>query len=172
MSGVQIAIALLSADPAAAGFAAPRGPIAGILPQGTAPPAYGVETISELDHDVLDEGGSRFVRERVQVTAIAPDYATAHDMIKAAKNALCGKFPAIAGFANIDVSSAGGGPSGLHYATKTPARTYDFMVAYEEPVGAASSAFAAALDVIDPEGNHVALTLEAADGDGNLFELG
>jgi len=133
MSGVQIIVAQLLDSAAVTAIADPDSIVGGTLPQGTPLPALQVETISEMDLQVLSRGAYRLVTERVQVTALGLDYVQAHDLIKAAKRACADTFPTIAGLSRISVLSAGGGPEGIHVATGAPARTHDFKVRYQEP---------------------------------------
>ena len=133
MSGVQIIVAQLLGNAAVNAIAPDDNIVGGALPQEASLPALQVETISEMDLQVLKRGAFRLVTERVQVRALGRDYAEAHELIKAAKRACADTFPTIPGLQRISILSAGGGPEGLHIPTGAPSRTHDFKVRYLEP---------------------------------------
>ena len=133
MSGVAVIIALLLLDTGVAQFAPSENIVAGTVPQGQTLPALSIETISETDFAELAPGEWIFAEERVQVTAFAADYEQAHDLIKAVKRACSNKFPSIDGLREVAVVPIGGGPGGIHIATNSPSRSFDFRVSYEEP---------------------------------------
>lgn len=133
MSGVAVLIALLLDDGTVTAIAPPGNIIAGTLPQGQTLPALSIETISENGFEDLAPGAWIHVNERVQVTAYAADYVTAHNLLKAVKRACSNEFPEHAGLRDVAVLPIGGGPEGIHVASNSPSRSFDFRVSYEEP---------------------------------------
>lgn len=83
MSGVAILRALLAANANVVAIT-PRV-VAGVLPQGAQVPALSVsEVSSNEERTVARNMPVRMIRERVQVTALAKDYATMKQLLKVA----------------------------------------------------------------------------------------
>lgn len=83
MSGVAILRALLLANTSVTAITARV--VAGVLPQGVTLPAIGVSEVSSNEERTVARNlPVKMIRERVQVTALAKDYATMKKLIKAA----------------------------------------------------------------------------------------
>lgn len=83
MSGVAILRALLLANTNVTAVTARI--VAGVLPQGVTLPAIGVSEVSSNEERTVARNlPVKMIRERVQVTALAKDYATMKKLIKAA----------------------------------------------------------------------------------------
>lgn len=83
MSGVAILRALLLANTNVTAVTARV--VAGVLPQGVTLPAIGVSEVSSNEERTVARNlPVKMIRERVQVTALAKDYATMKKLIKAA----------------------------------------------------------------------------------------
>ena len=134
MSGVAAVWKLLSAAPALTAIVPKAQIMSGDLPIKTPVPAIGITTISEVDRQVIAQGATRRVTERVQVTIMGKTYAQAKQIKKLVKNIADGKMPTnISGITEVTVRADGAGPDFTEDEVSVPMQMQDFLVGFNEP---------------------------------------
>lgn len=107
---------------------------AGPLPQGTALPAISIALISSTDRNIPNQGTTRHVSERVQVTILAANYPSQRAVLAQVKAAAASKFPTVSGISNVTVHTDGRGPDFMDEGATIYMGTQDFRVTFTEPV--------------------------------------
>lgn len=105
---------------------------AGRLPENCPLPNLLVTTVSVVDRVMLS-GFSAFVRERVQVTVRASNYADRKLILGLAKRACAGQRGDFGQLTRASVISAGAGPDFNDESTSIYMGSRDFIVSYNEP---------------------------------------
>lgn len=131
MSGVAILRALLAAD--AAVLAITPQVVAGVLPQGAALPALSVSEISSNEFTTTARNlPTKLIRERVQVTALAKDYAIMKKLLKAAALGRGTHTGTVLGFLVRSILPEGVGPEIPPADDGIYEQSRDFMVTFIE----------------------------------------
>lgn len=134
MSGVAIVGALLR-EHAALGAVVPADRIkAGRLPDSVALPAVLLRTISSVEWQALTREAVVPTTDRVAVMVRAATYREQQAIMKLFVAACAGRTGTIAGFANVAVLTAGGGPDVAGPANSFE-QTQDFRVSFDAPTG-------------------------------------
>lgn len=130
MSGVAVIGALLFDHAPTVGKVPAERIKAGALPRGTPLPALEVSSISRVRVAMLRRGAIVRWTERVQVTAIAANYADIGVIVSLAIAACDGALGNYAGVTDVDVQEAGAGPDFVSQAPDIYSRSQDFRVSY------------------------------------------
>lgn len=131
MSGVAIMRALLAANSSVMAIT-PRV-VAGVLPQGAVVPALSVSEVSSNEERTVARNlPVKMIRERVQVTALAKDYATMKKLIKAASLGPGVHTGVVLGFRVNSVLPEGVGPEIPPADDGIYEQSRDFMVTFLE----------------------------------------
>lgn len=131
MSGVAIVRALLAAD--ATVMAITPRVVAGVLPQGVALPALSVSEISSNEFTTTARNlPTKLIRERVQVTALAKDYAAMKNLLKAAALGRGTHTGTVLGFLVRSILPEGVGPEIPPADDGIYEQSRDFMVTFIE----------------------------------------
>jgi hypothetical protein len=132
MSGVNVIGELLRADANLLAIIPAERIKAGLLPENAAIPAIAVTQISGVDRNILSQGETRRVAERVQVTVLASNYRQKRALLQLVRYACADKRGDIAGEADVVVLTDGTGPDFLSDDSAIWMQTQDFTVSYNE----------------------------------------
>ena len=103
------------------------------LPQGTALPALIITHISTIELPTLDaQAAYSLMRARIEVTAIASDYATQKNLLEAVRKACNYQRGTIAGVSVASVRRDTLGPDLRNDDMQVFTQTLDFFVTYKE----------------------------------------
>lgn len=134
MSGVAILRELLANHVPVTNITTPTRVVAGILPQGATLPALSLHEVSGIEQPTIARNmPNRMIRERVQVTALAHDWAVMKRLLKAADLGAGVKTGFVKGFKVCSILPEGTGPeippgdSGIYEQSR------DFVVTFLEP---------------------------------------
>ena len=105
---------------------------AGALPQQTALPAIVVESISLNDRNILQPGDTRMVRERVQVTVLAPNYRQKNDILRLVRKVCADRRANLSSQSDVVVLTDGAGPDFMADDASFWMQNQDFSVSYNE----------------------------------------
>ena len=105
---------------------------AGALPQQTAIPAIVVESISLNDRNILQPGDTRMVRERVQVTVLAPNYRQKNDILRLVRKVCADRRANLSSQSDVVVLTDGAGPDFMADDASFWMQNQDFSVSYNE----------------------------------------
>lgn len=132
MSGVSVIGALLNGYTPLTDIVPAARIKAGDLPQGVSLPALAVTSVSGSDTNMLSTGAKRRVRERVQVTVLAPNYRTKASVMRLVKLACADKRGDIADVFEASVLTDGAGPDFMSDDATIWMSTQDFSVSFNE----------------------------------------
>lgn len=133
MSGVTIVGALLQADNAMTASIPAEWIVAWMLPQGAPANAIVVERVSRTEWQPLAGEPTRLVTERVQINIRAASGRERVEIETLARHAVADKVGTIAGFTNVAVLLAGGGPDFMDDAASIFLTSFDVRVSFNEP---------------------------------------
>jgi len=106
---------------------------AGPAPIGTALPFVMLERVSANDRNLPSPGARRFVRERVQATAVARDYPQQKAVLRAVKRGVADRLDlTVAGITGVTIHTASAGPDFYDADYAGWRGSQDFMVKYSE----------------------------------------
>lgn len=103
------------------------------VPQGTPLPSVVLTRVSRAARQLLAEEAFRLVTERVQGTAHAASGLQREAILKLMRRACADKRGTIAGFTNVSVLLAGGGPDFMDDAASIFMGSEDLRVSFNEP---------------------------------------
>lgn len=134
MSGVAIVRELLAANAEVLGITTSARVVAGILPQGAALPALSVHEVGNNEEPTMARNmPNRMVRERVQVTALAKEWAVMKRLLKAADLGRGVKTGFVKGFKVCSILPGGTGPEIPPGTSEIYEQSRDFVVTFLEP---------------------------------------
>jgi len=132
MSGVYVIGELLRADANLLAVVPPGRIKAGALSENVQIPAIAVTQISGVDRNILSQGETRRVAERVQVTVLASNYRQRRTLIQLVRRACADKRGDFAGETDVVVLTDGTGPDFLSDDSAIWMQAQDFSVSYNE----------------------------------------
>lgn len=128
MSGVSIVNYLLSNTAAVTALVPAASIVSGVVPMDSALPAVGVKQVSGVERLDVPMTGSRYISERVQVTAYTSSYGAKEAILRAARNACVGQRGTVNGFKLDSILPDGEGPDLDDDATRIFERSIDLIV--------------------------------------------
>lgn len=103
------------------------------LPQGVTLPALAVDHVSTVDQPMLDaSAGYNLVQSRIEVTALAKDYATQKSLIRAVRNAVRYQRGTIAGVQVVSILRGSVGPDVRDDDMQIYSQSTDFILTLRE----------------------------------------
>ncbi|MCW1431402.1 tail completion protein gp17 [Novosphingobium sp. JCM 18896] len=105
---------------------------AGPMPLGITLPALSISSISSVDENIPAPGATRFVRERVRVTAMSPNYPTVKALIRKVRKALADQAPEVAGLQHVTVHTDGTGGDYMNDEASIRMSDQDVIVKFNE----------------------------------------
>lgn len=134
MSGVAIVRELLANNSHVVSITSAARVVAGILPQGAYLPALSVHQVGETEEPTLARNmPNKMIRERVQVTALAKDWAVMKRLLKAADLGPGVKTGFVKGFKVCSILPEGVGPEIPPGDSEIYEQSRDFVVTFLEP---------------------------------------
>lgn len=102
------------------------------LPQNTELPALTVEHISTVELPTISAGGTALVQSRIEINALANDYATVKALIEVVRQACLYQRGTIAGIEVASVLRGSAGPDLRDDDVGLYRQSIDFLVVYRE----------------------------------------
>lgn len=103
------------------------------LGAGVVLPAIRIWKVSSVEGDAIKPGGTRHVRQRIQVDVIAKTTKELDEIMTLVRRAAADKLTTAAGLTNVSVVPAGEGPEGFDDEQSARSTSQDFSVTYNEP---------------------------------------
>ncbi len=133
MDGVVALRSVLIADAALLAIVPAERIVAGTLPLDAALSAIAITSVSKVDDNLLSPETTRFVRERVQVMALAATYPELKRVLRAVRHAAADQIdPVVDGLTGVTILTAGAGPDLMDEQASIYQGTQDFSVSYNE----------------------------------------
>lgn len=132
MSAVKIIRSLLIAYAPLTALTTSDRIVAGVVPQGTALPAVAISEVSSMDRNIPSPGALRYVTSRVQVTALAANYASQKTLLGYVRKACADQVGTIASINSVAVHTDSTGPDFNDPDAGFYMQSQDFIVSFSE----------------------------------------
>lgn len=132
MSAVKIIVNLLTAYAPLTALTTTSRIVAGVIPQGSALPAVAITEVSSTDNNIPNQGATRHVKSRVQVTVLAANYPSQKTLIGYVRKACADQIGTIAGVSGVTVHTDSKGPDFNDPDAGFYMQSQDFMVGFNE----------------------------------------
>ena len=132
MSAVKIIKSLLTAYAPLIALTTASRIKSGVLPQGTVLPAVAITEVSSTDNNIPNQGATRHVKSRVQVTVLAANYPSQTVLIGYVRKACADQIGTIAGISDVAIHTDSKGPDFNDPDAGFYMQSQDFMVSFNE----------------------------------------